>query len=253
MARWTADDGIAIAYEMAGEADRPAVILQHGFGSNRRRNWVRFGFVDALLAAGKRVVTVDARGHGESDKPHDSAFYGESRMARDLAGIADTLGLESFDLVGYSMGAVVSLLLAVADSRVRRLVIGGVGEGVVAKGGVDTRAVAGGAIAAALLAEDPATIPPPAAAFRAFVDANGGDRLALAAQARAAHQQPIPLERVAMPTLLIAGDRDPLAIRPENLAAALPVGRLLLLEGDHLGVFADPRFVPAVVDFLSAG
>jgi pimeloyl-ACP methyl ester carboxylesterase len=54
-------------------------------------NWVATGVVDALLAAGRRVIALDARVHG-SEKPHDLARYGEQRMAKDLAVLLDTIG-----------------------------------------------------------------------------------------------------------------------------------------------------------------
>ena len=93
----------------------------------------------ALVADGRRVVAHDARGHGRSDTPHDPARYGEARMALDVAELADHLGLDAFDLVGYSMGGVTAVIVASQERRVRRLVIGGIGSAIVELGGVDTR------------------------------------------------------------------------------------------------------------------
>ena len=76
-------------------------------------------------------------------------------MARDLAVLLDTIDVPQIDLVGYSMGAIVSLIFASTDERVRRLVIGGVGSGVIECGGVDRRAVPNDAIIEALSVEDP--------------------------------------------------------------------------------------------------
>ena len=73
-------------------------------------------------------------------------------MARDLALLLDTIGAAQIDLVGYSMGAVVSLLLSSTDERVRRLVVGGVGSGVIECGGVDRRSVSNDSIITALSA-----------------------------------------------------------------------------------------------------
>lgn len=245
-------DGVEVAVHRWGApGDRPPVVLQHGFAADSLRNWQDSGVVAALLAEGREVVAVDARGHGASDKPHDPARYGEKAMAGDLASVADALGLEEFDLAGYSMGAIVSLVLAGTDRRVRRLVVGGIGAGVVERGGVDTRAIRTTALVAALEADDPASIPDPAAAaFRAFADLTGADRLALAAHARVVHAEPLPLGQIAAPTLVVAGDADPLAARPQVLADAIPGARLVTVPGDHLGAVSTPVFVGALVGFL---
>lgn len=112
VARLTTSDGLQLVYYEWGEhGEGPPVVLHHGFVANARANWEGPGVVQALVGAGRRVVAADARGHGDSDKPHDAARYGEARMAEDLATLVDTIGAGEVDLVGYSMGAVVSLLL----------------------------------------------------------------------------------------------------------------------------------------------
>lgn len=254
MKRFTTFDGIEIAYHEWGEArpGSPPVVLQHGFVADAHTNWVLPGVVAALVADGRRVIAPDARGHGRSEKPHDPARYGEQQMARDLALLLDTVAAEQVDLVGYSMGAIVSLLLASADARVRRLVVGGVGSGVLECGGVDRRAVSNESIIRALSVADPAELNEPVArTFRALADAVGADREALVAQARSVYRGEIALERISAPTLLIVGDADPLALRPEMLAAALPNATLAVVSGDHTGALGDPRFTHELVDFLA--
>ncbi len=198
--RFTSFDGTGIAYRRwkpdRSAPRRPPVVLHHGFAVDADINWAAPGVVDALTADGFDVIGIDARGHGASDKPHDADRYGEDNMARDVAALADHLGLDHFDLVGYSMGAIVSVVAATQEPRIRRLVVGGVGAGVVEVGGVDTRAVAKEAIAAALLADDPDAIADPVVrAFRTLADQTGADREALAAQASVARQGQLPLER----------------------------------------------------------
>jgi pimeloyl-ACP methyl ester carboxylesterase len=258
MLKFTSFDGIEIAYQTWGDTSQlPSVLLHHGFIANADINWVRPGIVEALTRAGRRVVALDARGHGASGKPYDPAFYGEDKMARDLIQIIDLVvaatGQSVVDLVGYSMGAIVSLIAASRDSRIRRLVIGGVGAGVVEQGGLDTRAVAGGLLVSALRAPDPGDITQPIPrAFRALADALGADREALAAVATARRSNAIPVGRITAPALVIAGESDPLAVRPEVLAAAISNARLLRLPGDHLSVVRDPGFAAAIVDFLGS-
>lgn len=253
MQRFTTWDGIEIAYQTWGEPnDVPPVVLHHGFVVDANVNWVATGVVDALVGAGRHVIAPDARGHGASDKPHDPASYGESRMARDLGVLLDVIGAAEIDLVGYSMGGIVSLLFASADARVRRLAVGGIGSGVVECGGVDRRSMRKGSVDDALKVADPNTVEDPGAkAFRTLADAIGADRLAMAAQAASIHRDGVALDRIAAPTLVFAGDADPLATRPEVLADAIPDATLQLFPGDHLSVFGDPGLVPAIVAFLS--
>jgi pimeloyl-ACP methyl ester carboxylesterase len=174
-------------------------------------------------------------------------------MARDLAALLEEIGEPRVDLVGYSMGAIVALLFASEGEQVRRLVVGGVGSGVIECGGVDRRAVSNEAIVEALEAEDPSTIDDPGALpYRQLADATDGDRRALVAQARSIFRGEIALARISAPTLVLAGDADPLAVRPEVLAGAIPGATLRILPGNHLGAIVDPSFKQLAVDFLAA-
>jgi pimeloyl-ACP methyl ester carboxylesterase len=247
-------DGVPIAYYAWGaeQATFPPVVLHHGFVVNAQLNWVLPGVVEALVAAGRRVYALDARGHGESGKPYDPASYGEGAMSRDLSLLFDVIGAADVHLVGYSMGGIVALLTAARDRRVRRLVVGGIGAGVVEIGGVDTRALGRGAVAAALLAEDPSTITDPrAAAFRRLADRAGGDLRALAAQAAAPRRAGLPLADISAPTLVLAGADDRLASRPQVLADALADGRAVVIPGDHVTAVTEPGFAAAIVGFLA--
>jgi pimeloyl-ACP methyl ester carboxylesterase len=257
MKQFTSFDGLSIAYqewepESGAETTLPPVVLHHGFIADANLNWVLPGVVAALVGAGRRVLALDARGHGASEKPHDSRFYGEEKMVRDLRQLFDLTGADRVDLAGYSMGGVVSLLTAGEDPRVRRLVAGGVGAMVIeAAGGGGERGAREG-IAAALETAQPESISNPVAArFRTFVDRVGGDRAALAAHARVARMSGVEPARITAPTLIIAGTEDPLAVDVEVLAAAIPGASLLLLAGDHLGVVSNPEFAPAIVEFFS--
>jgi pimeloyl-ACP methyl ester carboxylesterase len=249
----TMDDGVRLRVYAWGEATGivPA-LLQHGFAANAHANWVHPGVVAALREAGRPVVAVDARGHGASDAPHDPSYYGEARMARDLACVAEALGLGVFDLVGYSMGAIATLLLASSSRRVRRLVVGGIGEAAVDLGGVDQRVFDPRVLAEDLLRDSPAAVHQPGSLlFRLFAERMGSDRAALAAQARAFHHQPIAFAAIGVPTRVIAGRRDVLARHPQRLAQALPDADLVLVPGDHLGAVAQPQFARAITDFFT--
>ena len=119
-------------------------------------------------------------------------------------------------------------------------------------GGVDRRAMSNESIIEALTAADPAALGESGAgAFRALADALGADRRALVAQARSVFRGEIALDRISAPTLVLAGEADPLAVRPQVLADAIPDARLQVLSGDHAGAVLDARFTRSIVEFLA--
>ena len=111
-------DGVEIAYEMAGEGE--PILLIHGFASTGRVNWWDTGWVKTLTEAGRRVITIDNRGHGNSEKLYDPVFYPGSEMAEDARRLLDHLGIDQADVMGYSMGARISAYLTMNNpGRVR--------------------------------------------------------------------------------------------------------------------------------------
>ncbi len=251
MHRFVSFDGVEIAYDdHAGDSERPPVVLHHGFAADSSSNWRRTKVLDALLATGRRVVSIDARGHGQSDKPHDPEAYNSPAMARDLSGLFDHLKLTEVDLVGYSMGGFVSLETATRDSRLRSLVIGGIGAGALPGQDRIGPPIPVELVAGALEAEEPPTDNPAGAGFRMLADATGADRLALAAVVRASAHHVDSLDGVTCPTLVLAGDNDPLVAGVDRLVEGLPNARFVGLAGDHLGVVGNPEFREAIVGFL---
>jgi pimeloyl-ACP methyl ester carboxylesterase len=99
------EDGVALFYEEA-EGDDPPVLLIHGIGCDHTTFAPQF---EHFARRGHRVVAVDLRGHGKSDKPHHS--YTMQLFADDLAWMCAQLGLEKPVVIGHSMGGVVALAL----------------------------------------------------------------------------------------------------------------------------------------------
>jgi len=244
MSRFASFDGVELSYTDEGEG--APVVLLHGFGADSKTNWGRSGVAEALVAAGRRVVLLDARGHGQSDKPHDVAAYADAAMATDLDRLIEHLGAEA-EVVGYSMGAIVALVASGRDAPIRSVVAGGIGDATLRR--LTTNAVA---IAAAMEADDPDSITDASArAFRTFAEATKADRRALAAVQRAGLVDHLDLAAVQVPVLVIVGDRDTLAGSAQGLASQLSDGRAATVSGDHINAPLDPAFARETVAVLA--
>ena len=116
-------DGTRIHYEAVGSG--PALVLQHGLTSAARA-WSIYRYVDALKSD-RRVIAIDARGHGESDKPHDADRYGYEKMAADVVAVLDDAGIDRAIFWGYSMGSRIGFAVAkYAPRRFDGFVLGGI-------------------------------------------------------------------------------------------------------------------------------
>lgn len=243
--------GLAIHYECFG-AGAP-LVLAHGWGSDLAHNWVATGWVEAL-AAQRRVIALDSRGHGRSAKPREQRLYGYRAMSRDVIAVLDHAGVSRADFFGYSLGAFLGVcLLADEPARFRAFVLGGIGDE------TPESAAAGAEIARALRGEP--TSHPLAQATRAFVAQNpASDFEALALSAAEMWPQGYPralggaaLAEARAPVLIVNGAEDrPYVATDSLLAAAIPSARLVRIpERDHLSVVADAGFQRVVCEFLA--
>ncbi|MFN5672792.1 alpha/beta fold hydrolase, partial [Bradyrhizobium sp.] len=166
---------VEIAYldEGAGEP----IVLVHGFASSKNVNWIYPTWVSELVKAGRRVIALDDRGHGESAKLYDAAQYEIAIMASDVIALMDHLGIARADIMGYSLGSRMTAILAHQHSdRVRSAILGGIGIGLIEGGGP------GETVALALEAPSLDDVTDPVGrTFRAFADQTRSDRRALAA------------------------------------------------------------------------
>ena len=242
----TAPDGTRLAFETVGEG-RP-VVLVHGFASDRRQNWQNVGWYEALTGAGLKVVAMDCRGHGASDKPHEDGAYGD-KMVGDVVSVMDAADIGRADVMGYSMGGMLTVgLLMRHGARIDRAIVGGIGETYFA-----SRMHRRG-IAAALRAPDPSTITDPMEkAFRAFAAQDGKDLLALAACMSADRTMYTrdQLKTCTTPVLVVDGENDVQAGAPGPLAQAFADGRAVVVpRRDHMTAVGDRIYKEAVLSFL---
>ena len=247
MPRFT-HDGVEIAFLDEGEGE--PIVLVHGFASTKEVNWVFPGWVTTLTRAGRRVIALDNRGHGESTKLYVPAAYHSSLMAEDVRALLDHLGLGRADVMGYSMGARITAFLALAHpERVRSAVLGGLGIRLV--DGVGLPETVAQALEAPALAD---VSDPTGYMFRAFAEQTHSDLRALAACMRGSRQTLSPSEvgRIAVPVLVAVGSKDPVAGSPEQLAALIPGARALIIPGrDHMLAVGDRAFKTGVLEFLA--
>ena len=114
--------GVRIHHEIVGNG--PPLILQHGF-TQSIKDWHRAGYVEALKPH-YQLILVDARGHGQSDKPHDAAAYPLSSRVNDIVAVMDSIGILRASYWGYSMGGWIGFGMAMeARARLRAIIIGG--------------------------------------------------------------------------------------------------------------------------------
>ena len=226
-------DGIRIHYHVEGSG--PPLVLHHGY-SGSLRHWSMNGYVDALRDE-YQIIAVDARGHGESDKPHDVADYALATRSADVLQILDDLGIERALYCGFSMGGNVAYgLLTMHPERIAAAAILGADPSpydtiewnrVIAalEQGID-----------AYVAEPEGARGPYSAEERDYM--LRGDPQALIASKRDTRDWSGVADafaRVTTPTLLIGGDRDPIHPLIVQAAESNAVAQLVSLPGlDHV-------------------
>lgn len=242
-------DGVEIAYEVTGEGE--PILLIHGFASNGRVNWRDTGWIDTLVNDGRKVITIDNRGHGESEKLYRPSAYTAPIMAADSFRLIDYLNIARADVMGYSMGARIAAFLTIAHpERVRSAIFAGLAENMIkGVGGAET-------IARALEADSlDAIVDAESRAFRLFAEQTGSDLKALAACMRSARRRisKRELAEIAVPVLVAVGSRDEIAGKVEPLVAAIPGAQGLVIPGrDHMRAVGDKVFKSGVLSFLAS-
>jgi pimeloyl-ACP methyl ester carboxylesterase len=217
-------NGLDVGYDVRGAG--PPLVALHGATSLGAEDYAAQlpGLSKAFL-----VHLPDARGHGRTRWDAASGFE-YSWLVDDLTAFVDALGLDSFHLLGFSMGAMTALQFgARAPERLRTLVVVGITTQREPRASVGRRLM------------DPARILEREPEFAAILarrhDAGQGagawQRLLPAIAADIATQPllaPAELQRIDCPAMVVCGDRDPF-VPPEHAAALvrqLPAGRLFV-------------------------
>lgn len=250
-ARWvTLADGERVRVVESGDVEAPPVVLLHGWGCSAYA-W-RY-FMPRIVDAGFRVIAIDLRGHGLSDRPDDATKYTRDAMVEHVACTLDRLDIPQAPIVAHSMGGAVAMALALrSPERVTKLALfAPVGFGLVDR--ASWSQLLPPSLTGALL---PSRIPRWAVKFalrhsrgeRGVSDEQEVDEYWAPTQFPAflnamrlllhgftwAPWTPTDLATVTQPLLLLFGDRDPV-VRPRQvaptLARCLPTAALHVAHG----------------------
>jgi pimeloyl-ACP methyl ester carboxylesterase len=260
-------NGVRIRYVDQGSG--PPLVLIHGFSGSLDSGWVETGVLPKL-ATDYRVIALDCRGHGQSDKPHDPKSYG-LQMGQDVVRLLDHLHIARAHIVGHSMGAGITakLLTTDPDRFLTATLSGSAGrqqpwtpeaaaaaevEAVEFEQGIPFRSV--------ILRTAPTDRPKPTdeqiqERSRQLLARN--DRLAMAAIVRSRGEQTVSAAEMAavrVPTLGIIGSADANLPAIQQLASVLPTLTVVVVEGathgGALGVTRRPEFIEQFRAFTAA-
>lgn len=238
---FTSFDGTQIHFEVAGEG-KP-VVLVHGFMGNGT-SWQKSVLRQTLLDAGYKVVQLDLRGNGQSDKPHKVEAYLNDAEAKDIIGLMNFLKLKNYDAVGYSRGSIITARLLVLDKNLRSAVLGGMGADF-------TNPNWPRRMAFAELFSGKAHLHPEFQGALNSAKSRGLDTLAFGFQQQAQPStSPAELSKVKIPVLIISGDQDEDNGRAGDLAKLLPNSTLKTVPGNHGNTSGSEGFAREVLAFL---
>lgn len=245
--RFSGRDGLELVYRELGNG-RPLVLF-HGFTSTGLQ-WFHHGPAAAIAEHGHRVILPDLRGHGDSARPHDPVSYPPDVLADDGLALIDWLGLDDYDLGGYSLGGRIVLRMLARGARPAHAIVGG--QGLDAIDRATSRSGRYRRVLTALANRD--TIEPrsPDHELEQWITQSGGDPQALirvldthVATPRAA------LCQVATRTLVVIGDQDKEHASADALAATLPNARFTRVPGNHFTALTAPELATTIVAFLA--
>jgi pimeloyl-ACP methyl ester carboxylesterase len=258
-------NGVLIRYIEQGKGE--PVVLVHGFGSSIELNWVTPGVVNRL-ASNYRVIAMDCRGFGKSDKPHGKDKYGPE-MSLDIVRLLDHLKIQKAHIVGYSMGSVITAkLLTMKPGRFLTATLGGspgrlawLPEENAASHEKWADEYEKGNFRSLIRATWPTDLPPPTEEDFRKREASyaGKDLVALASVRRSYPDQVVTAKQmrsIKIPTISIIGTADHLLESVRELKKEMPQLKIVTIEGathsGDRGAVRRPEFVQVLQDFLKA-
>lgn len=242
--RWTASDGIELAWHEQGEG-RP-VILLHGLFSDAQMNWINFGHAERVAADGFRVIMPDLRAHGLSGAPHDADAYPSGILVRDLNELVAHLALVDFDLGGFSLGARTVVQAIGEGLKPRRSILAGMGLR-----GLQNWDRRQQFFRDAIANFDTSARGDPHWLAIQFMKTMKVDReAALLVLASFGGIKPESLDSFTMPTLVVCGSEDEDNGSAAELAKSLPDARFVEVPGTHMSSVTKPELGVEIARFL---
>ena len=239
-------DGTSLAVHRLGEG-RP-VLLLHGLFSSAEVNWIKFGHAQALADAGFQAIMPDLRAHGQSGTPQETDAYPPDVLVKDVRAIVGELGLEDYDLAGFSLGARTSVQAVLTGCQPRRLVLAGMGIE-----GLGQWARRSAFFIDAIDRFDEIKHGDPAYFAKSFMRTMKVDRPAARMLLQSVQDTPPEaLAKVTMPTLVVCGADDQDNGSAPALAAALPDATYREIPGTHMTSVTEPALGDAIVSFLAS-
>jgi len=249
------NDGINIYYEVEGEGD--SLVLQHGLTLNLE-DFIRCNYTEKLRKR-NRLILIDARGHGRSDKPHESDAYRLRNFVNDTVAVLDVLRVERSHFLGYSMGGGIGLGIGVySPERFRSLIIGGWGMAETdSEVEIERRKMfvdmfgEGMEATVSILVRGDRVWPP---GMKEDVLRNDPEALIASYSVRehVGFKDRLPL--IDLPCLFYVGDQDYHYQKSKQTAEIIPGARFLSLPGlDHQeGLMSSEVVLPHIMEFLAS-
>lgn len=238
---FTSYDGTKIHYEISGEGT--PVVLLHGFMSSSK-SWKRGVLIQTLADNGFKVINVDLRGNGLSDKPHSLEAYEDNAELKDVMALMKHLGFKKYHVVGYSRGAILVAKQLTLDKNIMKAVIGGAGADFTNPNWERRKMFAEAFSGKAHLY--PETKGAIESARR-----NGVDTLVMGyLQKVQPTTLPSELAKVKKPVLVISGDQDSDNGDVPALAKMMPKATLKTVPGNHGNTSVSEAFAREILTFL---
>jgi pimeloyl-ACP methyl ester carboxylesterase len=245
-----APDGVRIATYDFGDPAAATVLAVHGFASSAIANWHATGWTRDLTRAGYRVLGIDQRGHGASDKPHSPSAYSMATLVADVLQVLDAYLLDEVAYAGYSLGARVGWHSAAEHpDRISRAVLGGIPDGDPlkrfqvgeAKRHIESGSEVGDRLTGAYLT------------MARRVPGNDLEGLVALVEGMRGSPQPGPDNAPAQPLLFATGSDDHILQASRDLAAAAPQAEFFEIpKRNHFNAPTARPFREAAIAFFSA-